>query len=151
MVIRQPMKLVAVALVVAALAGCGSSSHKSSGGSSGGTKVTVTEREFSLTLSQQTFSPGTYTFVAVDKGQLSHSLQIDGPGVSKRISGTIDPGQSQNLVVTLQNGTYDIYCPVPGHKQDGMDARIKVGSGGSGGGATTTPTTTTSGGGGYSY
>jgi plastocyanin len=145
------MRLVVTALGVAALAGCGSTSHKSSGGSSGGTKVTVTEREFRLTLSQQTFSPGTYTFMAVDKGQLSHSLQIDGPGVSKRIAGTIDPGQSQNLSVTLQNGTYDIYCPVPGHKQDGMDARIKVGTGGSGGGATTTPTTTSSSSGGYSY
>ena len=32
-----------------------------------------------------------------------------------------------DLTVTLQDGTYELYCSVPGHKQAGMDTSITVG------------------------
>ena len=45
--------------------------------------VKPTEAEFHIALSQKTFSPGTYKFVATDKGQLQHNLVINGPGVNQ--------------------------------------------------------------------
>jgi uncharacterized cupredoxin-like copper-binding protein len=38
----------------------------------------------------------------------------------------INSGQSAQLKVTLQKGTYDLYCSVPGHKQAGMDVKVTV-------------------------
>jgi uncharacterized lipoprotein len=154
--LHRRLELVAGALAVAALAGCGGHGNKSSSGNTSSatgaqaSKVTATESEFKIQLSQQSFSPGSHTFVAVNNGKFPHSLEINGPGLpNQRIGGTIAPGQSKTLTVTLQKGSYDVFCPVPGHKQQGMDVHINVGgaSGSSGGGMTTT----TGGGGGNGY
>jgi len=80
-------------------------------------------------------------------GKVAHSLEVEGNGVEKRIPGTIAPGSSKTLKITLKPGKYEWYCPVDGHKGLGMKGQITVagGSGGSGspGG------TGTGGGGGY--
>jgi plastocyanin len=87
--------------------------------------------EFHLALSQQTFAPGTYTFVAVNSGQTVHAIEVDGPGVSdQRTPGDVQPGQSASLTVALQPGSYELYCPVDGHKSKGMDTHFTVGSAG---------------------
>jgi uncharacterized cupredoxin-like copper-binding protein len=68
-------------------------------------------------LSTMTFHPGTYKFVAVNKGQASHNLVISGPGANQaKTPDLISPGETEPVTVTLQKGTYDIYCGVPGHK-----------------------------------
>ena len=93
----------------------------------GVTTVKAVETDFHIALSKTTYSPGTYTFTAVDKGKLQHNLVIDGPGVSdQKTPGLIAPGQSGSVTVTLKAGTYDIFCGVPGHKAEGMDVHIKV-------------------------
>jgi plastocyanin len=89
--------------------------------------VTATETEFRIALSKTTFSPGTYKFLATNKGSASHSLVISGPGVNQvKTPDLISPGESEAVTVTLQKGTYDIYCGVPGHKAMGMDVHITV-------------------------
>ena len=94
----------------------------------GTTMVKATETEFHIALSQKTFRPGKYTFVAVDKGQVQHNLVINGPGVSQaKTPGLLSPGQSASVTVTLAKGTYDVFCGVPGHKAQGMDVQITVG------------------------
>lgn len=94
----------------------------------GGHTVTATETEFHIALSQMTFTPGSYTFVAVDKGALSHNLVINGPGVAQATTPSLlSPGQSASVTVTVRKGTYDIFCGVPGHKAQGMDVHITVG------------------------
>jgi plastocyanin len=90
-----------------------------------GTTVTVTETEYKLTFSSTSFHPGPYTFLAVNRGKIIHALAISGPGVQKS-TGTLQPGQSARLTVTLQAGRYDLYCPVPGHKGLGMNQEITV-------------------------
>jgi uncharacterized cupredoxin-like copper-binding protein len=98
------------------------------GSASGATAVKATETEFHIALSQKTFSPGTYKFIATDKGQAQHNLVINGPGVNQmKTPGLLSPGQSGSVTVTLAKGTYDIYCGVPGHKAQGMDVHITVG------------------------
>lgn len=109
------------------------------------TVVPVQMTEFRLALPTQTFAPGTYTFNAINAGKVVHAIEIDGPGINdQRTQGVVQPGQSAPLTVTLQPGTYEMYCPVDGHKAMGMDLHFTVGnapapsgssSGGTGSGA----------------
>jgi plastocyanin len=128
------MALVAVALLAA---GCSSGSPSSGGSpsttagsgkssSGSGIRVIATETEFHIALSRTSFSPGTYTFVAVDKGKASHNLNVVGPGVNSNIGVLLSPGQSASVTVTLRKGRYDIFCSVPGHQAMGMDVHITV-------------------------
>ena len=82
--------------------------------------------EFHIALSKQSFSPGAYSFVATNSGKVTHALEIDGPGVEDQKTTLLQPGQSANLAVNLQKGTYQIYCPVDGHKAAGMATTITV-------------------------
>ncbi len=91
-----------------------------------GTTVDVTEKEFSITLSQTSFTAGAYTFKIDNKGSFPHNLAIEGPGVDKQVSPTLGGGSSGSLSVTLQKGTYELSCAVPGHKDKGMDMKITV-------------------------
>jgi plastocyanin len=79
-----------------------------------------------MALSTSSFTPGAYTFVVQDKGQVEHALAIKGPGVATVQTPLIGPGQSAELHVTLQPGTYEIWCPVDSHKALGMDTHITV-------------------------
>ena len=74
-------------------------------------------------------SAGTYTFVVTNHGPSSHNLTISGPGLSNTATPTFASG-TQKLTVTLENGTYDFYCSVPGHKAAGMNVNVTVGGGG---------------------
>jgi uncharacterized cupredoxin-like copper-binding protein len=128
---------VAGVAVVAAACGGGSTGGPTPGGTTpatsgptssplAGQQVTVQMTDFRLAL-PETLAPGTYTFVAVNAGQTVHAIQIDGPGVSdQRTPGDVQPGQSASLTVTLQPGSYDIYCPVDGHQAMGMDTHFTV-------------------------
>src|SRR5205814_8704588 len=66
--------------------------------------------------------------------------ELDGQGIEKAI-GTIQPGVTDTLTLTLKPGTYEVYCPVgqDSHKKLGMETHLKVagapGSGSSGYGA----------------
>jgi uncharacterized cupredoxin-like copper-binding protein len=108
---------------------------------------TVRETDFRLTPSMFTASKsGTYTFHAVNKGHVEHSLEIEGRGVEKELGGKLKPGQSGDLTVVLSPGTYEIYCPVDDHESKGMKGTIKV----PGAKGTAPPaTTSSSGSGGY--
>jgi uncharacterized cupredoxin-like copper-binding protein len=137
----------AVVVVVAAVVsgGCGGTSKKASTkrqhASSGGTvikTVTVHETEYKLSPSAIALSkPGTYVFKGVNDGTTTHGLEVEGNGVEEETS-DISAGSSGTLKVTLpKNGSYEIYCPVDGHKGLGMKGTITVGSGGAAGGTST--------------
>jgi uncharacterized cupredoxin-like copper-binding protein len=103
-------------------------------------RLSVSEVEYKLTLSPKRVPAGKTTLVVVDKGKVAHSLSIAGPGLNKRlIAGTIKPGSSRSITVTLKAGTYSLWCPVPGHAGLGMKTTLAVGPGTtSGTGGTTT-------------
>jgi uncharacterized cupredoxin-like copper-binding protein len=79
--------------------------------------------------------PGPYAFKAENKGSAEHSLEIDGKGVRSKgsevgeakLEQTLNPGQSGVLTVTFQEpGTYEMYCPVIGHRLAGMRGEVVV-------------------------
>lgn len=91
-----------------------------------GTPVAITETEYSIGLDSTQFKAGTYTFEVRNVGSIVHALTIDGPGVEDETTGTISPGASGTVTVTLRSGTYDVYCPVGNHKMEGMDQSVTV-------------------------
>lgn len=58
--------------------------------------------------------------------QLPHAVEIDGNGV-ERASATIEPGGVTDVRANLRPGTYTFYCPVDGHRQQGMEGTLTVG------------------------
>jgi uncharacterized cupredoxin-like copper-binding protein len=106
--------------------------------SSGGALKTIVikETEFKLSPSSVTLSkPGTYKFKTENKGTTQHSLEIEGKGVKSEgseegeaeLKQALNPGQSGVLTVTFQEpGTYEMYCPVDGHEQEGMKGEVVV-------------------------
>jgi uncharacterized cupredoxin-like copper-binding protein len=113
-----------VLLVSAAMLGAAVAALVARAGATAGTNITVTEREYQLTLSRKTYKPGTVTFVVHNGGKLAHSLAIRGRGVSQRIPGTIRPGGHGKLVVHLSGGTYTLICPIDSHAKLGMKTSI---------------------------
>jgi plastocyanin len=116
-----------------ALAACSSkgggsgTSKQTTGGSAAGTTVQVTEKDFSISLARNTFTPGSYTFEVTNGGPSSHNLTVKGPGVNDTATSTLDSGSKGNVTVTFQKGTYELYCSIPGHKERGMDLTVHVG------------------------
>ncbi|HEX9416300.1 MAG TPA: plastocyanin/azurin family copper-binding protein [Gaiellaceae bacterium] len=100
---------------------------KTTEGPTGAKSVVVDETEFKITLpGGSTLKAGSYDFEAKNTGKLGHDLVVVGPGVDNEKTPVYDPGQTETLKVTLQPGTYDLYCSVPGHKQAGMDLKLTV-------------------------
>jgi uncharacterized cupredoxin-like copper-binding protein len=92
----------------------------------------VKETEFKLKPAEITLDrPGTYVFKAVNSGDTVHALEIEGEGIEEETK-EIEHGQSAELKVKLKAGTYELYCPVDGHKEEGMEGKVMVkeGSGG---------------------
>jgi uncharacterized cupredoxin-like copper-binding protein len=129
-----------------ALAGCGGGESSSSEGSSAAPEQTVTLSETEFSIDPNTVSvdqPGTVAFKVQNKGQIAHALEVEGNGLEEETD-TIEPGESATLTVKLEAGSYEMYCPIDGHKDKGMEGEITVaGSPGAGGGMTTTEGTTT--------
>jgi plastocyanin len=125
-------------LLAVALAGCGSDSS-SSGSSGGGQTIDVHLSEFVLDPSSVSVQkPGTYTFHAINDGRFVHALEIEGHGVEEETD-DIQPGENADLTVELSAaGDYELYCPIDGHREKGMDGSVQVGGTAAGGGATTT-------------
>jgi uncharacterized cupredoxin-like copper-binding protein len=138
---RRLVVLLPAALVLAA---CGGTSSSSSEQGPVIRTIQVSEKEFSLTPGRITISgTGTYAFKAVNGGTTTHALEIEGNGVEEKTS-NIEPGSTKTLRVTFsKDGSYEIYCPIDGHKQQGMTGSIVVGNAAGSGGNTTTGTTGT--------
>jgi uncharacterized cupredoxin-like copper-binding protein len=96
---------------------------------------------------------GTVTFQVTNNGSFEHALEVEGQGVEEETE-TIAPGESAELTVDLsQAGSYEIYCPVDGHRKKGMEGTLTVGAAAGGGSTATTDDEggTTDDGGGYGY
>ncbi len=125
---RLPAVVAALTLV---LAGCGGDDNESSGEPSGGEgeKINVTARDFEFDPGKITLNAaGNYTFELMNEGGTTHALEIEGNGVEEETP-EIGPGDEAEVTVDLSAGTYEVYCPVDGHRGLGMEGTITVGGG----------------------
>ena len=73
----------------------------------------------------QTLRAGSQTLTIANGGKEQHSFEIEGNGVHAGIK-PLSRGDSTTLTVDLPPGTYEVYCPVDGHKGKGMTATVVV-------------------------
>ncbi|MDI3298409.1 MAG: plastocyanin/azurin family copper-binding protein [Bacillota bacterium] len=119
--------LAAVALVAAACGGGGSAG-------AGGNTVQVSLQEYKIVVGGTTLTkgnsmqmkPGQVTFKVTNDGSMQHDFAIQGPGVDETNPQALQPRQSTSVTVTLQKGTYQVWCTQPGHKDLGMYGQIDV-------------------------
>lgn len=134
--------LVSIALL--GLAACGGDDEPADQAvapAAGGEVVEVALTDFAIELSALALNPGSYSFHVVNEGGAVHALEVEGP-TGEVETEELEPGESADLAVTLEDGEYELYCPVGDHRDRGMEETLTVGAGG-GGGATTTDETTT--------
>ncbi len=113
------MKRLAFVPVFAALAAF------SSGAAAQDVKVTLTE--WKLRLSADTVKAGSITFEVTNRGTVAHAFQVVGAGVDKETR-QIGAREVATLTVTLQPGTYEVFCPLAegSHKTAGMSKTLVV-------------------------
>jgi hypothetical protein len=85
--------------------------------------VQLTEYEIRI---PDSLPAGAHRFRIVNAGKENHGFAIDGAGVAQKLASDLSRGDSGEIVVTLQPGTYNIYCPVDGHKGKGMQRTLTV-------------------------
>jgi plastocyanin len=149
-----------LALIAAAVAGCGGYSKSKAGGESGGGKKTIagvsandhgsksvsgsTEVELDDFYFNPTVLKGKagsqVTLELKNESSTEHNLTIDAQGIDK----DVEAGEDAKVTVTIpQSGEISFYCKY--HKSRGMAGALAVGGSGgmTGGGGTTTEETTT--------
>ena len=137
-------RLLLLTLALGLVPACGgddSTSEEASSPSGSGADVNVSLSEYMIDPSAIAVDPGSYTFHVVNDGSTTHALEVEGPNGEVETE-DLEPGESADLTVDLQgDGEFEMYCPVDGHRERGMEGTITAGAGGAGG-ATTDETTT---------
>lgn len=95
------------------------------GGGGGGETVAISETEFAIDPAEVTTQAGEVTFDITNDGSALHNLEIEGNGVEE-VSDDINGGESTQLTVNLEPGTYEMYCAIPGHAEQGMEGEVTV-------------------------
>ncbi len=121
----------AVIGVIVAAAACGGGGSGNSTSNSG-QSVQVSEKEWSITVAgtqmtkgngNASVPTGTVTFNIKNDGTVDHQFEIQGNGIDKKTD-NIAPGKTGKLTVDLTAGKYEVWCPIPGHKEAGMDGFV---------------------------
>ncbi len=124
--------MLAIPIVLIA-SGCG-------GGSSGGdtstpppsgtnagqvVEIPIADSGFAFTTTTATASAGTVTLKSVNPQSLTHDISIKGNGVDEK-GNQVSNGDTSTVTADLKPGTYEYYCSVPGHEQQGMKGTLTV-------------------------
>jgi hypothetical protein len=65
-----------------------------------------------------TLTPGVTDFAVVNRGEVEHSLVIEGRGVRARLLDPPGPGETMWLRLVLEPGFYVVWCPVGDHEAE---------------------------------
>lgn len=74
----------------------------------------------------ETMKPGPTTLRIVNGGKEAHGFVIEGNGFHGALPDSLQRGDGASIDVTLRPGTYQVWCPVDGHKGKGMARTITV-------------------------
>jgi uncharacterized cupredoxin-like copper-binding protein len=73
-----------------------------------------------------TLNAGPQRLRIANAGHEQHGFAIEGPGLSTQLGSNLTRGDTTELQVTLQPGTYTVWCPVDKHRGKGMQRTITV-------------------------
>ena len=90
-----------------------------------GEQVPVSLTEFAIDM-PTTLTAGEVTFAVTNDGEFTHSFEIENENIEEALETPLEPGQSAMLTVNLEPGTYEVYCPVGNHAEQGMELEVTV-------------------------
>jgi uncharacterized cupredoxin-like copper-binding protein len=90
-----------------------------------GEQVPVSLAEFLITM-PATLPAGPVTFSVTNDGTITHSFEIESADLEEELETPLEPGQSGMLTVDLAPGTYEVYCPIGNHADQGMMLEVTV-------------------------
>lgn len=117
---------VALALIIFAI---GFATRDSGGGESGGGGGSVPISLTEFRIDGDLNVPSGATLAVTNEGTQVHNLVIEGDGKTADLQG----GQSEDLVVAVDPGEYEVYCSISGHREAGMVGTMVVTEGEGGG------------------
>jgi uncharacterized cupredoxin-like copper-binding protein len=145
---RVPLALALVAAL--AVVGCGSSNKSSSssstsstpaapattgttstspsgGGGAGGNLKLSADPSGALKFDKSSLSAksGKVTLTMDNPSAVPHGVSIEGNGVDEE-GKVVNQGGTSTVTGTLKPGKYTFFCPVPGHRQAGMQGTLTV-------------------------
>ncbi|WP_156162386.1 cupredoxin domain-containing protein [Demequina iriomotensis] len=86
--------------------------------------LNVSATEYAYALDSTTVPAGTIELVLSNDGTMAHDLVLEGdPGGATAV---IEAGESDSFEVTLEPGTYTLYCSVGNHRAQGMEVEFTV-------------------------
>ncbi len=93
----------------------------------GGHTVTLSavSGQLAFNTKKLTAKAGTVTLSMSNPSTFSHGISVEGNGVDKA-GQVVQHGGTSTVTVKLKPGTYTFYCPVPGHRQAGMQGTLTV-------------------------
>lgn len=90
--------------------------------------VRATLTEWDIELAADTLQPGQVVFQIRNDGEYDHAFEVEGAGEEWETD--VGVGEDETLEVTLETGTYEVYCPLDdehgNHEQLGMSTRLVV-------------------------
>ena len=92
-------------------------------------EIQLTLEEWTMGFQTMVVPSGQLKFVVTNSGTMAHGFEIEGEIAGEEVEWEIEPfepGLTKTLEVRLPPGTYEVYCPVPGHKEEGMVAELIV-------------------------
>jgi plastocyanin len=69
---------------------------------------------------------GPTVFEVTNDGSFAHNFAIEGQGIEQVFDTDLEPGETRTLEVDLQAGTYEVYCPIGTHAEQGMELELTV-------------------------
>ena len=89
--------------------------------------IKVIAREFAYEPKEFTARSGEIVFNVENAGAIEHNFLID-DAAKKTLAkvAVISSGETERVRVTLRAGVYAIYCDLPGHREAGMAAPLRV-------------------------
>jgi plastocyanin len=85
-------------------------------------EVTVEAFDIHFNVGEIKASPGPLKVTLVNKGAIEHDFKINDTDLHLKAKG----GETVSGTVTLEKGTYDFECTVPGHAGQGMKGTVVV-------------------------
>jgi uncharacterized cupredoxin-like copper-binding protein len=87
------------------------------------TEVGLTEYQIAMPTS---LSAGSQTFRVTNNGTTEHNFEVEGQGIEEAFETDLSPGETQTMQLNLAPGTYEVYCPVGNHRDQGMEMQLTV-------------------------
>jgi plastocyanin len=86
-------------------------------------EVDLTEYAIQMPVS---LAAGPQLFRVTNKDANVHNLEVEGLGIEETFESNLSPGESQTMRLNLEPGTYQVYCPVSNHREQGMEMQLSV-------------------------